>query len=176
MKKLNTIFTLALLGIFILCVSCGCDSDNNETPDFVGIFTWEEWQVGAGWSDYSASDYAPDAEYLYDIQSNLNLAEYSVVIFGSNWCHKDCESMMPRMIKLLTEGGIKLDQITIYGLNRGFRDSAAASVASAIAQYGIKYVPTLVVLRNGSIVGTPFVFEADVENWDKTTADFFKVI
>jgi hypothetical protein len=128
------------ISIIILCTAC---PDNTDVPDIVGQFTWTEWKQKAGWKDYSASDYTPNAEIIDSLKQLINLDEISFILFGSNWCHRDCEPQMPRIMKLLKEIGYEQDSIVIYGLDRTKKEPA-----NPITQYEIKFVPTLIILKN----------------------------
>jgi hypothetical protein len=140
--------------------SCSDDEDTPAVPDLIGQFTWSEWQNGAGWADYSASDWTPNATTLDSMIQAVAVDDYSFIIFGSNWCHKDCEPQMPRIIKLLVQLGYDADAIEIWGLNR-----TKSEPAEPIALYSVKFVPTIVILKNGEHVGS-VIAETDNINWE----------
>jgi thiol-disulfide isomerase/thioredoxin len=148
--------------VFMFCnlsfTSCG--SDSSETEDLVGKFTWTEWQKKAGWKDYSASDYTPNAIVTDSLKKIIHFDEISFVIFASNWCHQDCEPQVPRIMKLLKEIGYEQNNIVIYGLNRTKKEPAIP-----ISQYKILYVPTLVIIKNGEEIGK--IVESPAESWEK---------
>ena len=150
--KLNRKIELIALGDYI-------PPEEPETSTPVGQFTWTEWKQKAGWEDYSASDYTPNAKILDSLKQVIDLNEISFILFGANWCI-DSKFRMPRIMKLLQEIGYEQNSIDIYGLNK-----TKTEPAEPIAQYSIKFIPTLIILKNdieiGKIIGSP------IESWEK---------
>jgi len=176
MKK-NAIYTSKIIfGIIIMITFTACPSSNESvpvtrTPAIVGQFTWTEWKQQAGWDDYSASDYTPNAEILASLKQLIDMNEISFIMFSSNWCIRDCGRYMPRIMKLLKEIGYEQDSILIYGLSRDKIEPAVP-----VQQYDIKFVPTLVILKNDIEIGKIVVERPNqypVETWE---ADILEIL
>jgi len=157
-KLTKTIFTVIILITFTACPK---NDDDIKPVIIVGQFTWSEWQQQAGWADYSASNWTPNPEILAALKQEIDLNEISFILFSSNWCLRDCGLYMPRIMKLLGEIGYEKDSILIYGLSR---DKLQPEIP--VQQYEIKFVPTLVILRNNEVIGS-LVIEVPNETWEE---------
>ncbi|MDR0926662.1 MAG: hypothetical protein LBO69_02715 [Ignavibacteria bacterium] len=146
-------------------ISCSDDTTNPTTDAIVGKFTWSQWMQQAGWANYTAPEYTPADSLISALQANIDVATYQFIIFGSNWCHVDCEPMMPKIMKLLELVGYDKDSIAIYGLSRDKKEPA-----DAIAAFNIKYVPTVVICNGADVLGT-IVAESDNKNWEQQILD-----
>ena len=166
MKKnaINISKIIILIIIIITCTACPDNTNGNGNKPLepiVGKFTWTEWQQQAGWDDYSASDYTPDAQMVDSLKQLIASDAITFIIFSSNWCRKDCVPEMPIMMKLLIELGYEQDSIEIYGLSRDKKEPAGP-----ISHYGIEFVPTLVILTSGEVVGKIIERPADNKTWE----------
>jgi thiol-disulfide isomerase/thioredoxin len=63
------------------------------------------------------------------------------------WCG-DSKRELPRFLKIADEAGFPPARITLYSLDR-----TKKSPDGMTARYGIEYVPTFIVLKDGAEVG-----------------------
>ncbi|MGE5479720.1 MAG: thioredoxin family protein [Chloroflexota bacterium] len=157
--------SLLLLTIvpFLILACCNCDDDSpsNNNNDIVGKTTWTTWQRDAGWADYAAANYSPDAETVVEISQILHDNSHKLLLFASTWC-SDCERGVPKIYKILTAANYDVTRMDLYGLDRQKKEPS-----NTYAQYSIVRVPTLVILKGqtevGRIVENPSVsWEADM--------------
>ncbi len=151
LKKITLFFVISSFFLFSL-TSCNDDSVNKKEA-LVGKFTWTEWQQKAGWDDYEAADYIPDSNVIENLKI-IDKEDIRVIIFTSNWC-PDCSLQMPRIMKIFKQIGIDYSVIDIYGLSYDKKEPT-----NEYLKYEIKWVPTIIILRNnniemGRIVETP---------------------
>jgi hypothetical protein len=169
MNILNKLFLSSIVVIFCFITIIGCNPEPDvPTPDIVGTFTWTEWQKKSGWKDHSASEYIPDSICLQALSTFINEFNVDVKfeIYASNWCHKDCEPQLPRMIKFLKAAGINESNIIIYGLNRN-RTEPVEAMDKWKTNFPEEtcYVPTLVIYSNNAIYGKIKFETIDYPEW-----------
>ncbi|MCL2038924.1 MAG: hypothetical protein FWG85_00670 [Bacteroidetes bacterium] len=150
-----------------MLIYCNKPVDNGN-PDIVGTFTWTEWQKKSGWKDHSASDYLPDSACVKTLSTFIDEhsnADIKFEIYASNWCHADCATQLPKIIKFLKEAGINENDIIIYGLNR-----TKAEPFDAMQKWENNFpnevcrVPTLVIYFN-NYVGKVKCESQDYPEW-----------
>ena len=73
--------------------------------------------------------------------------DVSVLLFFGTWCH-DSEREVPRLLKLLETAGLSDEKLTLVGLDYRKRDPEGRAV-----QFGIRYTPTAIILREGVEAG-----------------------
>ena len=163
MKKSAINISKIIIATVITIAFTACPRNEPEPQKpiiLVGQFTWSEWKQKAGWSDYSASDYTPNAEVLEELKQIIDLDSIAFIVFSSSWCIPDCAPQMPRIMKLLQAIGYEQDSVLIYGLSR---DKLQPAVP--ILQYDIKFVPTLVIVNSDGMMGK--IVEKPNESWEK---------
>jgi thiol-disulfide isomerase/thioredoxin len=89
--------------------------------------------------------YEPDDEILELIIDKM--ADVSFKIFLGTWC-KDSRREVPRFLKILDEISFKPSHIEFVGLDR--EKTCPAKLEKG---YGIEFVPTIIVNKNGSEIG-----------------------
>jgi thiol-disulfide isomerase/thioredoxin len=146
-----------LLAILVLA-SLVCTSANSAGQDKAGEETKKEAPVLVGPTSRDAVEAAapewvqaeveaqPDAEAARALAAVEPGAE--VTVFLGTWCG-DSRREVPRLWKALDEtGGAVPFQVRYVGVDRAKKEPAAA-----VAENGIRYLPTFVVRRNGREVG-----------------------
>jgi len=88
--------------------------------------------------------YQPSAEELQQMQQLKGLQ--LVVLFGS-WCH-DSEREVPRLLKLVQQSGVALAAVKLEGVNQQKQHPQNLQTT-----YGLRYTPTIIVLRDGTELG-----------------------
>jgi hypothetical protein len=173
MKKIIKSSFLSLTVITMCCLIpfSSCEDDDPNIPDLVGTFTWEEWQTQSGWKDHSASDFTPDSAIVEEMKTFLQPGSiwYTFELYGSNWCHADCEPQMPRIIKFLKDAGVSVnyENIKIYGLDRTKTEPADAMAKWKEAFPNENcYVPTLVIYVHSDDSMPPKAFKVKCETTD----------
>jgi thiol-disulfide isomerase/thioredoxin len=99
----------------------------------------------SGWFTPGKSSYRPQAMPLSALKTSLRDLEF--VLFLGTWCG-DSKREVPRMLKLLEAAGVSEDNIRMIALDRR-PGKYKTSPQGLEKKYGIKRVPTLIVLKNG---------------------------
>ena len=156
MDILNKILYLLLVTIMCCLVSfSSCNGNPEPATDLVGTFTWTEWQKKSGWKDHSASDYIPDTACANKLQEGIksNSGNVRFELYISNWCTKDCEPQVPRVIKFLKAAGVNESDIIIYGIDRSRTEPQDAMLKWNNAfPNEICRLPSLVIYLNNNIL------------------------
>ena len=76
-------------------------------------------------------------------------------VWGGDWC-PDCTDQLPRLAAVLDEAGVSADRIDQYPVEKVDGEKEGAEMD----EYGVEYIPTVVVLRRGEEVAR-FVESAD---------------
>lgn len=82
--------------------------------------------------------------------------DVSVHVWGGDWC-KDCVATLPAFAAALEAAGI--DPASTYQYPVTKRDDGS-KVGPGVGAYGIEYIPTIVIERNGTEIAR-FVEDAD---------------
>lgn len=73
--------------------------------------------------------------------------DVSVLLFFGTWCH-DSEREVPRLLKLLETAGLNEENLALIALDYRKRDPQGRA-----AEYGVRYTPTAIFMRDGVEVG-----------------------
>lgn len=96
--------------------------------------------------------YQPDKQIIKSLVLNL-APDFQYTIVLGTWCG-DSKREVPRMLKVLTEAGIELDDIKLYAV-----DFSKEASDTPVGTLNIQKVPTLIVFRDnleiGRIIETP---------------------
>lgn len=90
-------------------------------------------------------DYTPNPEAIAVLQQIDRPVE--IVLFHGAWC-KDCQREVPRFMRILEMVGNPLFHLEDYEVNPQKRDALGK-----FEEYGIKFVPTIIFLREGKELG-----------------------
>ena len=83
--------------------------------------------------------------------------EITVKVWGGDWC-KDCRSSLPNFAAAMKAAGVERDSIEHYPVER---NDDGEKVGPDVETYGIEYIPTIVVERDGEEL-VRFVEEEDL--------------
>ena len=88
---------------------------------------------------------APGSE---DAITALAAADYMFHVWGGDWCI-DCQEQLPAFGAALEYAGVDDEQITHYPVDK--KDDGSKT-GPGVSDYGIEYIPTVVVERDGDEV------------------------
>lgn len=100
----------------------------------------------------------PEAEWEADDETVLETLadDYVFHVFGGDWCG-DCQRQLPAFGAALAAAGVDAERIHHYPVEK--RDDGSKT-GPGVDAYGIEYIPTVVVERDGEEVAR-FVENAD---------------
>ncbi|WMJ74193.1 thioredoxin family protein [Cytophagaceae bacterium ABcell3] len=110
----------------------------------VGKTEYKELQTFE-WYELGYENYRPKKRVVNDLGNDLN--QFQVLIFGGTWC-PDTQKLLPHFYKVLHDAGYPLDDVSLYLL-----DFDKSSPEGEEENYAIKYIPTLVLMKDGEEVG-----------------------
>ncbi len=139
----------------VLLASCGTAPELTHTPQ-VAQGTEPSYIVGPveraylndpAWPAFSAvyDSTRIEPQYIEMIRTTYEGEEF-LVFFGA-WC-SDSKRDLPRFLKIADGAGFPPAKITLYSLDRTKKSSDGLT-----ARYGIEFVPTFIVLKDGAEVG-----------------------
>jgi len=102
-----------------------------------------------------ADDWEPDPDTEDAIRA-LGDGEYAFHVWGGDWCI-DCQQQLPAFGAALEYAGVDDYQIHHYPTEK---EDDGSKTGPGVDEYGIEYIPTVVVERNGEEVAR-FVESAD---------------
>ena len=138
--------------LITLLQSCGTpdkQQPNNNTPtspaDLLGPITIADLQKPPfnEWFESGYQSYKPDTS----ITAKINFKETEIVVFMGTWC-SDSQREVPHLFKLLDETGFPNEKIKIIAV-----DEDKTQPETSIKEWGIEYVPTIILLKNGEEIG-----------------------
>lgn len=97
------------------------------------------------WLPQGAEAYKPDAASIEFLKEHLS--QYRLITFMGTWCD-DSHILIPQLYKVLSEARFPMGELTMYGVDR-----TKTTADGAHTQYGISFVPTVIVLRGGKEIG-----------------------
>jgi hypothetical protein len=95
------------------------------------------------WSNYR--DYTPRNDVVEQIAGIKGAVD--ILIFFGTWC-KDSVSEVPKILRVLDAANDKDIRLTLYGVDREKKEGIGMS-----DRFGIRRIPTTIVLRNGVELG-----------------------
>ncbi len=165
MRHLYPLFALALL-LAVVLSGCGQGATGGDAstvatspatvgtigqvtatpiPPLTGQVTRTTVENHAGWEQLRAQDYAPDPTAIATIREYRDT--FDVLLFIGTWCG-DSKREVPRYFKIMDQAGLEEARLTIIGLDRTKVDADGLT-----ERWGIEYVPTLIVTREGQELG-----------------------
>ena len=125
-----------------LVASISANIDKPSIPNILGDvevnFLFEEYPIFE--SRYKS--------YEVEVRSNLaSIVDISVVIMFGTWCH-DSKREVPRMLRILNEAGVGLEQISLIGVDFNKEEPMGREKF-----YNLKNTPTFIFLKNGYEIG-----------------------
>ncbi|MHB1294632.1 MAG: Fe-S-containing protein [Anaerolineae bacterium] len=141
------LLAVALLGILALTGCSGTPAAQN-TPEpeiLTGTITRAQIEALPEWQALPEDDYVPDAATIAAISENRG--DVQVLLFIGTWCG-DSQREVPRFFEIMDQTGWPEDAVQIVGLDRTKTDAEGLT-----AEWEIEYVPTFVLLWNGTEIG-----------------------
>ncbi len=102
--------------------------------------------------------YQAEQTIIDSLIKGLNSDFQYTIVLGS-WC-SDSQREVPRMLKVLSEAGIDLNNIKLFGV-----DSNKEAKGTPVASLNIEKVPTLIIFRAGIELGR--IIETPVKSIEK---------
>ncbi len=78
----------------------------------------------------------------------LGAEEYEFHVFGGDWCI-DCQEQLPDFAAALSSAGIDPDTVHHYPVEK---EDDGSKTGPGVEEYGIEYIPTVVVEHDGKEV------------------------
>lgn len=122
------------------------DSANGSLV-FNGIITMDDVisEPSFTWMKTGVEQYKPDEKYLGYLSQNM--PNYTLVVFIGTWCD-DSHYWLPKLAKVLQAVNYPLIKLKMYGVNR-----AKTTKFGEQANFGITFVPTIIILKDGAELG-----------------------
>jgi hypothetical protein len=114
-------------------------------PPLVGHVSRAAIEDHEGWKTLRAQDYTPDASAVRTIAERGR--DVQVLLILGTWC-PDSKREVPRFFKILDQAGIRLDKVTMVGVDRTKKDAEGLTVKHEILR-----VPTFVFFRGSTEIG-----------------------
>ena len=138
-------------------------SDNanvTELSDLLGPISRTDLQKAPfnEWFESEYQTYEADPAIL----ANIDLNEIEVLTFMGTWC-SDSQREVPHLLKILDQLNFPKEKINIIAV-----DEDKANPPDVIKKWGIEYVPTIILIRNGLEIGR--VVEAPTMSLEKDMA------
>jgi len=102
-----------------------------------------------------AGDWEPEPGTEAELDA-LGTDDYTFHVWGGDWCI-DCQQQLPAFGAALEDAGVDDDQIEHYPVEK---EDDGSKTGPGVDEYGIEYIPTVVVERNGEELAR-FVESAD---------------
>lgn len=118
-----------------------------QTGVLIGEIQREDLQQPpfSSWFDPMFKSYQPNEEALQTIKENIN--DYEIKMFMGTWCG-DSQREVPKFYKLLELSNYDLSKLDVYAVSHN-----KTLPNEAEKEFDIKYVPTIIFLKNGKEVG-----------------------
>ena len=119
----------------------------NGSQVFNGVLTLGDLngELTFDWMKKGFSEYKPNDKITPLLKDNLS--KYNLIVFLGTWCD-DSHYWVPKLAKLLAEINYPENQLSMYGVDRAKTTKGHENV-----QYGITFVPTIIVLKDGIEAG-----------------------
>lgn len=98
-----------------------------------------------GWYAQNTKTYVPDAGALAAFKAQKD--SVYILAFGGTWCG-DTKQILPQIITLTEAAGWAPNRFTLLGVDRSKK-----TVNNLAETFGVTYVPTFIVLKNGKEIG-----------------------
>lgn len=146
--------TLLILAAMMISMNVMAQSDFDISKDaengavvYKGEFTLNDLhrESSFSWFDNGLNSYKPnekDVEFL-----KAHLPAYKMIVAMGTWC-EDSQNLVPKLYKTLNEASYSTSQITLIGVDR-----AKTAKHNEHEQYNIKFVPTIILLKDGEETG-----------------------
>lgn len=111
-----------------------CDRSGLENDDYFGSYFTSEYEA-----------YESQEETIKALKSKIKDVKLKIVL--GTWCG-DSKRQVPRLYKVLDQVGFKDKNISVLAVNRSKK-----TVSADISKLDIKYVPTIIIYKDGKELG-----------------------
>ncbi|WP_396612497.1 thioredoxin family protein [Haloferax sp. S1W] len=98
-----------------------------------------------------------DADGYEDAVATLGADDYTFKVWGGDWCG-DCQDQLPNFGAALDAAGVDSSHIEHYPVEKA---DDGSKIGPRVEEYGIEYIPTVVVELDGEEVARFVEEEAD---------------
>ena len=119
----------------------------NRSVVYKGQFTLDDLHKEASfnWFDNGLNSYKPNEKDLAFLKANL--PAYKMVVALGTWC-EDSQNHVPKLYKTLNEADYPTADIKLVGVDRNKQ-----AKHNEHEEYNIKFVPTIILLKDGKEIG-----------------------
>jgi thiol-disulfide isomerase/thioredoxin len=151
--RIKFLLVILILWSFVLTIGCS-NSKQTEVVDertgkmmLIGEVTVKHFNKAeyADWFTEQYEAYKPDNEVLVLIRDQLS--DVSFKVFLGTWC-KDSRREFPRFLRILDELSYDISRIEYVGLDR--EKTCPGKLEKG---FGIEFVPTIIISKNGNEIG-----------------------
>jgi thiol-disulfide isomerase/thioredoxin len=122
------------------------DAENGAVV-YKGAFSIDAMQKETtfSWMDNGINSYKPNEKDVAYLKTNL--PAYKMVVVLGTWC-EDSQNLVPKLYKTLQESSYPMSQLQMFGADR-----AKHTKNNEHEQYNIKFVPTIILIKDGKEAG-----------------------
>lgn len=131
----------------VVMVSMGCTAANEHKKnpmDYKGAISASELISEYPQFQSMYDSYEPSDTELTAIKS---IEGKSLMVLFGTWCH-DSEREVPRLLKLLQVADVKLEELSLIGVDRNKQEPG-----NRHSQFALKYTPTIILLDGDKELG-----------------------
>jgi thiol-disulfide isomerase/thioredoxin len=146
--------TILIVMTMLISLSAMAQSDFDISKDaengavvYKGAFSVDDMhkETTFSWMDNGMSSYKPDEKDVAYLKTNL--PAYKMVVVLGTWC-EDSQNLVPKLYKTLQESGYPMSQLQMFGADR-----TKHTKNHEHEQYNIKFVPTIILIKDGKEAG-----------------------
>jgi hypothetical protein len=143
-KEIN--MKLLLLALLVIAsVSCGStEQPSAKSEPFTGLISASQLITEYPQFRSVYEQYQPSSAEMAAVKS---ISGKSLIVLFGTWCH-DSEREVPRLLKLLDLSGVKLQSLSLYGVNYNKQEPS-----NLHQQYNLQHSPTIILLQGESELG-----------------------
>lgn len=148
MRTLLTLVAMTLSMNVMAQSDFGISKDaENGAVVYKGAFNIDDMhkETTFSWMDNGISTYQPNEKDVAYLKANL--PAYKMVVVLGTWC-EDSQNLVPKLYKTLQESGYPMSQLQMFGADR-----TKHTKNNEHEQYNIKFVPTIILLKDGKEIG-----------------------
>jgi thioredoxin 1 len=137
----------SLFWALLVIVSVGCGSTEQpkaKSEPFTGEISASQLLTEYPQFRSYYEQYQPSASEIAAVKS---LSGKSLIVLLGTWCH-DSEREVPRLLKLLDLSGVKLESLSLHGVNYNKQEPN-----NLHQQYDLKYTPTIILMQGENELG-----------------------
>ena len=146
-RKLKRLLVVAIAAVLLVSCSAGPGASQSGEPSYVVGPVDRTYLNDPAWPAFKAVYDTTRIEPQFIEMIRLTYQGEEFLVFFGAWC-SDSKRDVPRFLKIADDAGFAPAKITLYSLDR-----TKKSADGLTDRYGIQYVPTFIVLKEGAEVG-----------------------